>query len=68
MGQGSLEELVKAHENIELANGPRMPKESKQAEDAQVERNGPKEPTSIVIGQESLKQHEYKPNDHTRSL
>ena len=55
MGQGSLEELVKAHENIELANGPRMPKESKQAEDAQVERNGPKEPTSIVIGQESLK-------------
>ena len=55
MGQGSPKELVKAHENIELVNRPRMPKESKQAEDAQGERNGPKEPTSIVNGQESLK-------------
>ena len=27
MGQGSPKELVKAHENIELVNRPRMPKE-----------------------------------------
>ena len=35
--------LVEAHVNTELENGPRMPKESKWAKDAQGERNGPKE-------------------------
>ena len=55
MGQGSPKELVKSHGNAELENRPRMPKESKWAEDAQGERNGPKEPTSNVIGQESIK-------------
>ena len=43
MGQGSPKELVKTHGNAKLENGPRMPKESKWAEDAQGERNGPKE-------------------------
>ena len=47
--------LVEAHVNTELENGPRMPKESKWAKDAQGERNGPKEPTSDVMGQESPK-------------
>ena len=35
MGQGSPKDLVKAHENIELENGQRMPKENKWAKDAQ---------------------------------
>jgi len=53
--RGNPKELVKTHGNIELESGPRMPKESKQAEDAQGERNCPKEPTSNVMGQESPK-------------
>ena len=44
-----------------------MPKESKWAKDAQEARNGTKEPTSNVMGQESPKQHEYKSNDHIES-
>ena len=40
----------------------------KWAKDAQGERNGPKEPISNVMGQESPKYHEYKSNDHARSL
>ena len=55
MGQRSPRELVKAHENVELENGLRIPKENKWAKDAQEERNGPKEPTSNVMGQESPK-------------
>ena len=55
LGQGSPKELVKAHGNAELENRPRMPKESKGAEDAEEERNGRKVPTSNVIGQESPK-------------
>ena len=64
MGQGRLKELVKAHGNAKLENGPRIPKESKWAdnahgkqwvEDAQGERNGPKEPKSNIMGQESPK-------------
>ena len=43
MGQGSLKELVKTHENTELEIGPRMPNERKR----------PREPTSNVMGQES---------------
>ena len=35
MSQGSPKELVKAHENAELENGPRILKESKWAKDAQ---------------------------------
>ena len=50
MGQGSLNELEKIHGNTELENGPKMPKESKWANDAQGERNEPKEPTSNVMG------------------
>ena len=46
MGRGNPKELVKAHGNAELENGPRIPKE---------ERNGTKKPTSNVMGQESLK-------------
>ena len=38
-----------------IRKGPRMPKESKWAKDAQGERNGPKEPTSDVMSQESPK-------------
>ena len=55
MDQGSPKKLVKAHGNAELENGPRMPKESKWADDAQEERNGPKEPISNVMDQESSK-------------
>ena len=39
--------LVKAHGNA--VKGPRMPKESKWAKDAQEEINGTQEPTSNVI-------------------
>ena len=49
MGQGSPKKLVKTHENAELEKGPRMPKESKWAKDAQEEINGTQEPTSNVI-------------------
>ena len=49
MGQGSLKELVKARGNVELEKGPRKPKESKWAKDAQEEINGTQEPTSNVI-------------------
>ena len=55
MGQGSPRELVKAHENVELENESRMPKENKWAEGAQREGNGTKVPTSIVMGQENPK-------------
>ena len=55
MGQGNPKELVKAHRNAKLKNGPRIPKESKWTKDAQEERNGTKEPTNNVIGQESPK-------------
>ena len=58
MGQGSLKELVKARGNSELEKGPRKPKESKWAKDAQG-KNGTKEPTSNVI---------KSPNDHIKSL
>ena len=56
---GKPKELVEAHVNTELENGPRMPKESKWAKDAQKEINGTKEPTSNVI---------QNPNDHIESL
>ena len=55
IGQGSPKELIKTYGNAELENGPRMPKESKQAKDAQKEINGTKDPTSNVMGQESLR-------------
>jgi len=35
LGHGSSKELVKAHENAELAKGPKGPKESKWAKDVQ---------------------------------
>ena len=47
MGQGSPKELVKAHENAEFGKGPKRPKESKWAKDAQ-KKNGTHEPTSNV--------------------
>ena len=49
MGQGSLKNLVKAHENAKLRKGPRKPKESKWAWDAQGKTNGTQEPASDVI-------------------
>ena len=49
MGQGSLKNLVKAHENAKLRKGPREPKESKRACDAQGKTNGTQEPASDVI-------------------
>ena len=55
MGQGSPKELVKAHGNAKLENGPGMPKESKWAKDVQGERIGPKETTSNAMGKESPK-------------
>ena len=60
MGKGSLKELVKTHENAELGNGPRKPKESKWAKDAQEEINGTQEPASNVT--------KIKPNDRAESL
>ena len=59
MGQGSPKELVKTHGNTKLRKGPRKPKESKWAKDAQEEINGTKKPTSNVI---------QSPNDHFESL
>ena len=42
--------MVKTHRNLELENGPRMPKKSKWAKDVQEEKNETKEPTSNVMG------------------
>ena len=50
MDQGSSRELVKPHGYAELEKGPRIPKKSKWAMDAQEERNGTKEPTSNEMG------------------
>ena len=50
MGQRNPKELIKTHENVKLENGPRTPKESKWAKNAQYERNGTKKPTSNVMG------------------
>ena len=55
MGQESSKELVKTHGNAELEKGPRMPKESKWAKDAQEEINGTKKPTSNVIKKKKKK-------------
>jgi len=55
LGQGRPKELVKAHENAELENGPRMPKERKWAKDVQEKRNETKELISNVMDQESPK-------------
>ena len=60
MGQESSKELVKAHENAELEKGPRKPKESKWAKDAQEEKNGTQVPTSNVT--------KIKANDQAESL
>ena len=49
MGQGSPKNLVKAHGNAKLRKGPRKPKESKRAWDAQGKTNGTQEPTGDVI-------------------
>ena len=46
IGPRSPKELEKVHRNAKLENKSRMPKE---------ERKGTKEPTSNVMGQESLK-------------
>ena len=49
MGQGSPNELVKAHGNAELGKEPKKPKESKWAKDAQEETNGTQELASDII-------------------
>ena len=49
MGQGSLKKLVKSHENAELGKGPRKPKESKWAKDAQGEINRTQELASNAV-------------------
>ena len=49
MGQGSPKNLVKLHGNAKLRKGPRKPKESKWAWDAQGKTNGTQEPVSNVI-------------------
>ena len=41
--------LVKAHGNAELGKGPKKPKESKWAKDAQEETNGTQELASDII-------------------
>ena len=49
MGQGSLKNLVKAHENAKLRKGLRKPKEIKRARDVQGKTNGTQKSTSDVI-------------------
>ena len=49
MGRGSPKNSVKAHGNAKLRKGPRKPKESKWAKDAQEKTNGTQEPASDVI-------------------
>ena len=49
MGQGSLKNLVKAHENAKLRKWLRKPKENKQAQDTQGKTNGTQESASDVI-------------------
>ena len=49
MGRESPKNLVKAHENAKLRKGPRKPKESKWARDAQEKTNGTQEPANDVI-------------------
>ena len=49
MGQGNPKNLVKAHGNAKLRKGPRKPKGSKWAKDAQEKTNGIQEPASDVI-------------------
>ena len=49
MGQESPKNLVKVQGNAKLRKGPRKPKESKRARDAQGKTNGIQEPVSDVI-------------------
>ena len=49
MGRGSPKNSVKAHGNAKLRKGPRKPKESKWARDAQEKTNGTQELVSDVI-------------------
>ena len=49
MGRGSPKNSVKAHGNTKLRKGPRKPKESKWAKDAQEKTNGTQEPAIDVI-------------------
>ena len=48
MGRGSPKNSVKAHGIAKLGKGPRKPKESKRAQDAQGKTNGTQEPASDV--------------------
>ena len=48
MSQGSPKNSVKFHGNAKLRKGPRKPKESKRAPDAQGKTNGTQEPTSDI--------------------
>ena len=48
MGQRSPKELVKAHENAELGKGPKRPKESKWAKDAQRNQKGLNDYTELL--------------------
>ena len=48
--------LVKAYGNAKLGNGPRKPKESKRAQDAQGKTNGTKELESDEMGRGCLKE------------
>ena len=50
MGRGSPKNLIKAHGDVKLGKGPRKPKESKRAQDAQGKTNGTKEPESDETG------------------
>ena len=49
MGRGSPKNSIKAHGNAKLRKGPKKPKESKRARDAQGKTNGTQEPASDVI-------------------
>ena len=49
MGQGNPKNSIKAHGNAKFRKGPRKPKESKRARDAEGKTNGTQEPASDVI-------------------
>jgi len=48
LDQGSPKNSAKAHDNAKLKKGPRKPKGSKRAQDAQGKTNGTQEPASDV--------------------
>ena len=60
LGWGSPKNSVKAHGNAKLKKGPRKPKESKWAKDAQEKTNETQEPTSNITEKAQMTILSYK--------